>query len=66
MPVISQAELDRTLAGREDAVSSGPSNPAVPAAGLRKFSALYNKKFPHSPCVITQDELDRTLLKGKS
>jgi hypothetical protein len=66
MTGISQLELDKAFAGEEKGASSGFFIPATPVPGFRKFSALYNKKFPGNPCAITQDELDRILGRGKS
>jgi hypothetical protein len=61
---ISQSELDKTMTGCRN--TAPPESPKPKAPALRKFSALYSKKFPANPCAITQDELDRTLRRGKS
>jgi hypothetical protein len=58
---ISQSELEKTLAGGRKKVH--PESPK-PEVRRRTFSAPRGKKIP--PCVITQDELDRTLGKGDS
>jgi hypothetical protein len=63
---ISQAELDKTLAGTREHPVPPSSQPEEGTGGFRKFAALRGKEFSGpSPCAITQDELDR-LLGGKN
>jgi hypothetical protein len=61
---VLQSELDKALA--QARASSIVSKPKVPSEmKFTKFFTLYNKKFPDSSCVITQDELDQTLIGKK-
>jgi hypothetical protein len=58
---ILQSELDKVLT--EARTSSAVPKPKAPLGRkFPKYSALYTKKFSDSSCVITQDELDQTLV----